>query len=152
MGFTDGIFPDAWSRRLSGKDPPVFGLHAQVSDHEIRLAALESRTVSGVPETTIAVRFTTLHERVDAVANNLLDKIDARFNQLSAQTDARFEQVDQRFAQMDQRFEQVDQRFAQMDQRFEQVDQRFAQMDGQLGEIKSMLLSLGATAPTDRVN
>jgi hypothetical protein len=138
MDFTDGIFPDTWRRHLSGKEPPVFGLHAQVSDHEVRLAALESRTVSGVPETTIAARFTTLHERVDAVANNLLDKIDARFNQLSAQTDARFEQ-------MDQRFEQVDQRFAQMDQRFER-------MDDQLGEIKSMLLSLGATAPADRVN
>ncbi|MET8006498.1 hypothetical protein [Nonomuraea glycinis] len=116
----------------------MFGLQAQVNDHEVRLTALESRTVSGVPDTTIAVRFTTLHERVDAVANNLLDKIDARFNQLSAQTDARFEQVDQRFEQIDQRFEQV--------------DQRFTQVDGQLGEIKSMLLSLGATAPADRVN
>lgn len=80
--------------------------------------------MSGVPETTIAERFTSLHERVDAVATNLLDKIDERFNQLSAQ----------------------------MDVRFEQVDQRFERMDDQLGEIKSMLLSLGATAPADRVN
>lgn len=116
----------------------MFGLQAQVSDHEVRLAALESRTVSGVPETTIAERFATLHDRVDVVATNLLDKIDERFNQLSAQ--------------MAVRFEQVNQRFEQVDQRFEQVDQRFAQMDGQLGEIKSMLLSLGATAPAARVN
>jgi chromosome segregation ATPase len=137
-----------------------------MSDFEVRLSALESRTVSGVPETTIAERFTTLHERVDAVATNLLDKIDERFNQLSAQTDVRFAQmderfaqVDQRFAQMDERFAQVDQRFAQMDERFAQVDQRFGQVDerftkvdDQLGEIKSMLLSLGATAPADRVN
>jgi len=123
----------------------MFSLQARMSDFEVRLSALESRTVSGVPDSTIAERFTTLHERVDAVAINLLDKIDERFNQLSAQTDARFAQVDQRFEHMNQRFEH-------MDQRFEQVDQRFTQVDGQLGEIKSMLLSLGATAPADRVN
>jgi hypothetical protein len=116
-----------------------------MSDFEVRLSALESRTVSGVPETTIAERFTTLHERVDGVATNLLDKIDERFNQLSAQTDVRFAQMDERFAQMDERFAQVDQRFAQ-------VDKRFTKVDDQLGEIKSMLLSLGATAPADRVN
>lgn len=32
------------------------------------------------------------------------------------------------------------------------IDKRADKLEGELGEIKSMLLSLGATAPADRVN
>ena len=38
---------------------------------EARVARLERSTVSGVPELSIAERFTALHDRIDAVAAGL---------------------------------------------------------------------------------
>ncbi|MEV0146274.1 MULTISPECIES: hypothetical protein [unclassified Nonomuraea] len=128
----------------------MLDLHVEMDRLKVRVAALEARTVSGMPDTSIAERFGVLHDRVDIVGRNVLKALDLRFKELDSRIsdtraemkqgfehvngrldliDLRFEQVDGRFEKIDQRFETIDQRFDVIDQRFETIDQRFDVID-----------------------
>lgn len=142
----------------------MFDLQTRLDEHEERIAALEARTVSGVPDMSIADRFTALHDRVDDVGRNILKKIDKVRGELSTQMlafevetrdrftkvetrlglmderlirmDDRLDDVDDRLDGIDKRFEAVDQRFDSIDQRFEAVDKRLDRLDTQFGELR----------------
>ncbi len=146
----------------------MLDLEAEVLDLKTRVGVLETNSLSGMPGTTIAERFTSLHDRVDAMGRNLLDQLDRRFTVLDGRiTDTRaemrrgFEQVNARLDLIDLRFEQVDARFEEIDARFEKIDARFERIEGDIADlksdvadlksgmtdIKSMLVSLGAKVP-----
>jgi tetrahydromethanopterin S-methyltransferase subunit G len=124
-------------------------LHEEVRDLQIRVTKLESSTVSGVPETSIAQRFTNMHDRVDQVGRNIIDrigKVEAGLQAVRSEMAEGFSKIDARFEAMDARFEKIDGQFEAIDARFEKIEGRLDSLDGSMSEIKAMLLSLGATA------
>lgn len=159
----------------------MLDLQTEVSDLRDRVAALEERTMSGVPDMTIAERFDTHHDRGDAMGKNVLDKIDKRTKELHQKIDARanlldekiytlngemmegFDRVNRDIAQVELRIDKVHRRFDQQEGRFDRLElciaDRFTAVDKEMaklqagfasdefGDIKAMLISLGAKSP-----
>lgn len=126
-------------------------MRRDIVDLQVRVAAIERATFGGVPEMSIADRFTAVHDRIDMVGKNILD----RFDEFQKTVDSRFDQMDARLDLMGARFDQMDVRFDRMDTRFDvleiavnstfkKFDARFEKVDAEFGEIKAMLVSLGA--------
>ncbi|MBN6051977.1 hypothetical protein JYK22_08540, partial [Nonomuraea sp. RK-328] len=124
----------------------MLDLQMEVEHLKVRVSTLEAHTMSGMPDTPVAERFKSLHDRVDMVGDAVLTKMKAGFQQVNKRLDLidlrlgpvedqlrsmgdRFEAIDLRFETMDKRFEAIDQRFETMDKRFEAIDQRFDTMD-----------------------
>ena len=144
-------------------------LHAAVMELTDRVSVLEERTVSGVPDMTIAERFETHHERADAMGKNILDKIDKRTKELNQKIDHRanqldekiytlsidtmdgFDRVNQNIAKINHRLDQqgtrIDGLELSMARRFEKVDTDIAELKGGFSRLEGMLISLGAKAP-----
>lgn len=120
----------------------MFGLQAQLRGHEDRIAALESRTVSGVPDLTIADRFTALHERMDDVGRNVLTKIDKRASELKVRIDsldARAERIEVRTERLEVRADELVEQMHQFqlatDDGFRQVNREVASMGLRLDKV-----------------
>ena len=151
-------------------------LHLAVIDLQEKVSALQTDTVNGVPGTSIEQRFTSLHDRVDFVGQNVLDKIDkrtkdldkkieTRADQLEKRIDARtdflyekvfmlskdtengFDRVNRDIASVDLRIGKVEARIDKIDTRIDKVDKDIAELKAGFGELKSMLISIGAKSP-----
>jgi chromosome segregation ATPase len=117
-------------------------LHEEVRDLQIRVTKLESSTVSGVPETSIAQRFTNMHDRVDQVGRNILDritKVETALQTVRSEMAEGFSKVDARFEAIDVRFEKIDVRFEKIDGQFEAIDARFEKIDGRINLLDDRL-------------
>ncbi|MFC4113809.1 hypothetical protein [Nonomuraea zeae] len=130
----------------------MLDLQEKLHDLESRVVALETATVSGMPGHSIAVRFTSLHDRVDIVGRNVLAKIDKVHKETQGRltkvddrlegVDQRLEGVDERLTGVDQRLEGVDERLTGVDQRLEGVDERLTGVDQHLAGVDQRLVDL----------
>lgn len=111
-----------------------------IRDLQVRVAKLEARTVSGVPELSIASRFDALHERIDVTSKNIRDHVTEQVSRIDARIDGLEASMTKRFEQVDQRFELVDQRFDKLENHLVEVKASLRTLD----EVKSMLQTLVA--------
>lgn len=123
--------------------------------------------MSGVPDMSIAERFTALHDRMDHVSGNILNKIDEVRGELSTQmhtfeieTIKRFGQASQDIARIELRIDKiynrldkhdghfhrleadVNKRFVEVDKKFAEVDRRFDGIDQRLDQLDTQFCEL----------
>ncbi|MEU7852351.1 hypothetical protein [Nonomuraea sp. NPDC049141] len=140
-----------------------------VIDLQEKVSALQTDTVSGVPGTSIEQRFTSLHDRVDIVGKNVLDRIDKRTKDLDKKIETRADQLEKRidartdflyekvfmlskdtengFDRVNRDIASVDLRIGKVEARIDKVDKDIAELKAGFGELKLMLISIGAKSP-----
>lgn len=114
---------------------------------ETRVTKLERSTVSGVPELSIAARFTALHDRIDVVAGNLRAHISSEITgvrtelrETAGRLNARMDTLE---SAMNQRIDTLE---SSVNQRIDTLEsamnQRFAALETSVGEILTLLRSV----------
>jgi chromosome segregation ATPase len=115
-----------------------------VNDLRHRVSTLEANTMSGMPKTTVAERFDSLHDRMDIVGTNVLDAVSklrsdtiknlVDVHQQIGHVALRLDKVYLRLDQHDGRFNDLE---SAMDEKFGKVDKDIAELKTDVGELKT---------------
>lgn len=122
----------------------MFDVREKCRELDVRVAALERATVSGVAESSIAERFDELHNRLDLVGTNIQAKIEREVGQLRTEMKAGFAGVEERFTKVDEQFDKIDGRFTKVNERFDKIEKRLDGHDERFDRIESILVRIDA--------